>query len=67
MSALNFNPVQDGAFWGCSRMGGGIRPPSLKPVTHTHISLNDETCNSYTLHNEDPKIYESCDTPIEFC
>ena len=53
--------------FGAARGWGGIRPPSLKPVTDTHISLNDETCNSYTLHNEDPKIYESCDTPIEFC
>ena len=31
-----FNPIQDGLFWGCSRMGGGAKrpPPCLKSVTH---------------------------------
>ena len=31
-----FNPIQDGLFWGCSRMGGGCKktPPCLKSVTH---------------------------------
>ena len=29
-----FNPIQDGHFQGCSRMGGAKRPPSLKSVTH---------------------------------
>ena len=29
------NPIQDGLFWGCSRIGGGQKgPPSLKSVTH---------------------------------
>ena len=29
------NPIQDGPFWGCSRMGGAKKgPPSLKSVTH---------------------------------
>ena len=31
------NPIQDGLFRVCSRMGGGDgpkRPPSIKPVTH---------------------------------
>ena len=32
---LLFNPIQDGLFWGCSRMGGGQKGPlSLKSVTH---------------------------------
>ena len=33
----NLNPIQDGLFRGCSRMGGGGGekwPPSLKSVTH---------------------------------
>ena len=31
-----FNPVQDGLFWGCSRMGGGGQkcPHSLNSFTH---------------------------------
>ena len=38
-TVINFNPNQDGLFWGCSRMGGGgggvaKRSPSLKSVTH---------------------------------
>ena len=37
ISILSFNPIQDGPFWGCSRMGGrgeqkGL--PCLKYVTH---------------------------------
>ena len=42
---MNLNPVQDGHFWGCSRMG-----PFLG-----HISYNDETWHSYTLPREDQK------------
>lgn len=29
-----FNPIQDGPFWGSSRLGGGQNAPSVKPVTH---------------------------------
>ena len=28
------NHIQDGYFWGCSRMGGGKTAQSLKSVTH---------------------------------
>ena len=52
-----FNPIQDRFFLGCSRIGrgeGGFGPPSLKSVTHTHISYNDETWNSFTLPKGDP-------------
>ena len=60
-----FNPIQDGPFWGRSRMGGGAkRLPSLKSVTHI---LQRWTWHSYTLPKEDKKIYESRDTPLEFC
>ena len=47
-----FNPIQDGLFWGCSRMGALFGSPSLKSATH---SYNDETWHSYTLPKEDPK------------
>ena len=43
---------------------GAFLPPSLKPVT---LSYNDETWHSYTLPKEDPKIYKSRDTSLEFC
>ena len=32
---INPNPIQDGLFRGCLRVGGGKKPPSsLKTVTH---------------------------------
>ena len=32
---IYFNPIQDGLFWGCSRMGVGLfGPPSLKLATY---------------------------------
>ena len=42
-----FNPIQDGHFRGCSRMGEG--------KNLSHISYSDETWHSYTLPKEDPK------------
>ena len=45
-----FNPIQDGPFWGRSRMGGGAkRLPSLKSVTHIL-----QRWHSYILPKEDP-------------
>ena len=41
------NPIQDGPFWGYSRMEGTRKPPaSLK---FSHMSHNDKTWHSYTL------------------
>ena len=48
--ALAFNPIQDGTFWDCLRMGGGLK--RLKSVTQYY---NDETWLTYTLPKEDPK------------
>ena len=48
---LVLNPIQDGLFRGCSRMGG-------KKVPHPkicHTSCNNETWHNYTLPKEDPK------------
>ena len=46
--ALSFalNPIQEGLFRGCSRMGS---------KNLSHKSYNDETWHSYTLPKEDPK------------
>ena len=63
MARKDVNPIQDGHFRGCSRMGGSKSPHT----SLSHISCNDETWHSYTLPKEDPKIYESRDTPPDFC
>ena len=46
------NPIQDGLFRSCSRMGEPKGPP-LQNLSH--ISDIDETWHSYTLLKEDPK------------
>ena len=48
-----FNPIQDGHFAVCYRMGGSKRSPFLKSVSH--ISYNDETWHNYTLPKDNPK------------
>ena len=58
------NPIHDGFFRGCSRMGGGKKAP-LPKICHTYPTMMK--LGSYTLPKEDPKIYESRDTPLEFC
>ena len=40
---IMFNSIQDGHFWGCSRMVAGRK------------SYNDETWHSYTLPKKDPE------------
>ena len=52
-----FNPIQDGQFWGWSRMNGGgewraKKPPSLKSV---NISYNDETWQLYLTSRRSKK------------
>ena len=48
-----FNPIQDGLFRGCSRMGGGFLAPT--PENPPHKSYNNEIWDSYTLPKEEPK------------
>ena len=48
---LNVNPIQDGHFWGCSRMVEQKAP--LSYICHTYPK-------------EDPKIYQSRDTHPDF-
>ena len=52
---VSFNPIQDGLFLGCSRMGGGpFWSPSLKSTAHrTYPTMMK--LGSYTLPKEDPK------------
>ena len=57
-----FNPIQDGHFRGCSRMGGGGKGlPSLKSVTHILQWWNLEVI---PYLKKILKIYESRDTPL---
>ena len=46
------NPIQDGTFWGCSRIWG---TKSLASLKSSHKSYNDESWHSYTLPKEDSK------------
>ena len=59
------NPIQDGLFWGCSRMGGQKGPPSLKSVKL--ILQWSNLAQLYLTQRRSKKIYESRDTPLEFC
>ena len=62
---LLVNPIQDGLFWGCSRMGGGQKGPhSLKSVTHP-LMMKLDTVIPYLKKSQ--KLYESRDTPRGFC
>ena len=65
MYNLTFNPIQNGLFRGCSRMGEATKSPSsLKSVTHiTMMTLG--TVIPYLKKIQ--KIYESRDTSHESC
>ena len=55
------NPIQDGHFWGCSRMGGdggggggggpGQKDPTLPKICHTYPTMMK--LDSYTLPMDD--------------
>ena len=47
------NPIQDGPFQGCSRMGGGLFGPLLPKIRHTYPKMMK--LGSYTLPKGDPK------------
>ena len=61
----NINPIQDGLFRGCSRMGGS-KKGSLPKTCHKYpavMKLGTFIPNTKKIQ----KIYESRDTPLEFC
>ena len=54
------SPIQDGLFWGCSRMGGGGKktpPPPIPKVCYSYLTMMKlgYTLNSYTLPKQVPK------------
>ena len=62
-----FNPVQDGLFWGCSRMGeGGAKMPPLPKFFHTYPTIM-KLGRIIPYQKKIQKIYESRDTLLEFC
>ena len=50
-----------GLFGAAHIWGGGKKAPL------PYVSYNHKTRHSYTLPKEDPKIYKSCYTLLEFC
>ena len=50
-SAENFNPIQDGPFHCCSRIGGrgGGKKAPLPKICHTNVLYNDEIWHSLQL------------------
>ena len=66
LDSANFNPIHDGHFRGCSMMGGGKKAPPLPKICHTYPTMMKlGTVIPYPKKIQ--KIYESRDTPLEFC
>ena len=63
---LTVNPIQDGHFWGCSRMWGGQKGPPLPKICHTYSTMMKlGTVIPYLKKIK--KVYESRYTPPDFC
>ena len=62
----NVNPIQDGHFWDCSRMGGGQKSPPLPKICHAYPTMMKLGIVIPYLKRIQ-KIYESRDTLPEFC
>ena len=61
----DFNPIQDGPFWGCSRMGGD-KKASLPKICYTYPTMM-KLSTAIPCPKKIPKTYKSRDTPLEFC
>ena len=62
----NINPIQDGHFWGCSRMGGEAKRHPFPKICHTYPTIMKlGTVIPYLKKIQ--KIYESRDTHPDFC
>ena len=59
------NPIQNGPFWGCLRMGCQKAPTRLPKICHTYSTMMKlGTVVPYL--NKIEKIYESRDTALDF-
>ena len=62
---LTVNPIQDGLFWDCSRMGA-TRRASLHKICHTYPTMI-KLVTAIPYRKKIQKLYESHDRPLEFC
>ena len=65
-SFWDFNPIQDGLFQGCSRMGVGKKAPLHPKICYTYSTMM-RLGIVIPYPKKIQKIYESRDTPLEFC
>ena len=63
---IEINSIQDGHFRGCSRMGRGAKRPPLPKICHTYPTMMKLGIVIPYL-KKTQKIYESRDTPPDFC
>ena len=64
MTKVELNPIQDGPYRGCSRMGEALKPLSLKSVIYlTMIKLDI----GIPYLNKIQNVYKLRDAPLEFC
>ena len=63
---LLVNPIQDGLFRGCSRIGGGQKAPLKSKIRHTYPTMM-KLGTDIPCPKKIQKIYESRDTPLDFC
>ena len=60
------NPIEDGLFWGCSRMVGGPFLIPLPKIYHTYPTMMKLGTVILYLRNIQ-KMYKSRDTLLDFC
>ena len=61
----DFNPIQNGPFWGCSQVWGAKKTP-LPKICYTYPTMmKPGTVTPYLKKTQ--RKYESRDTPLESC
>ena len=60
------NPIEDAIFRGCSRIGEGGKKVPLPKICHTYPAMMKLDAVIPHLKNI-RKLFESRDTPLEFC
>ena len=61
----DFNPIQDGLFRGYSRIERGSKKAPLPKICQTYPTMM-KIGTAIPYPKKIQKIYESCDTPLEF-
>ena len=65
-NVIIINPIQDGLFGGCSRMGGGVFLSPLPKIRRTYATII-KLGKVIPYPRKIKKIYQSRDTSLEFC